>query len=259
MRPALLLLAAFTLSAQAPKQFDVATIKPNAENDRRILFRILPGGGFSATGITAKLLIAQAYNVKDFQISGGPGWISTDRFDIQAKAEGLPERLPPEVFRPYLQSLLEERFQLQIRRESKEMPVYALVLTKGTHKMKVSEGPAGPGPGRQMMRMGRGQMNLQGATMGALANALSQQLGRPVIDKTGLSETFDIELHWTAEPGQGGGPLGNGPAPEAAAAGETSGPSLFTAIQDVLGLRLEAAKGPVENLIVDRISKPTEN
>jgi uncharacterized protein (TIGR03435 family) len=260
IRPTVLFaLAAASLFAQ--KTFEVATIKPNAENDNRVMFRILPGGGFSATGATLRMLITQAYNIKDFQVTGGPGWLATDRFDVNAKAEATTERVSPETFRPMLQSLLDERFLLKFHKETKEMPVYALVAGKGPHKMKAAETPAGSDPQRrQMMRIGRGQANLQGTTMAGLAQLLSQQLGRPVIDKTGIQGAFDVELRWTPEPGQGGGPFGGAPPPpEAIAQSDNSGPSIFTAIQEQLGLKLDSTKGPVEIMIIDSATKPTEN
>jgi bla regulator protein blaR1 len=261
LRPTVILaLAAASLFAQ--KSFEVASIKPNAENDHRVMFRILPGGGFSATGTNLRMLIMQAYNVKDFQVTGGPGWMISDRYDVNAKAEATTERVSPDTFRPMLQSLLAERFQLKFHKETKEMPVYALVAGKGPHKMKASETPAGANPQqRQMMRIGRGQANLQGTTMAGLAQLLSQQLGRPVIDKTGIQGTFDVEMHWTPEPGQGGGPFGGGapPPPDAIAQSDTSGPSIFTAVQEQLGLKLDSTKGPVEIMVIDSASKPTEN
>ena len=260
LRPTVLFaLAAASLFAQ--KTFEVATIKPNAENDHRVMFRILPGGGFSATGANLRMLITQAYNVKDFQVTGGPGWLATDRFDVNAKAEATTERVSPDTFRPMLQSLLAERFLLKFHKETKEMPVYALVAGKGPHKMKAAETPAGGAPQqRGMMRIGRGQANLQGVNMAGLVQLLSQQLGRPVIDKTGIEGAFDVELRWTPEPGQGGGPFGGAPPPpEAIAQSDSSGPSIFTAIQEQLGLKLDSTKGPVEIMIIDSATKPTEN
>lgn len=247
-------------AAWAQQTFDVATIKPNADNDHRVMFRIMPGGGFSVTGTNLKMLIMQAYDVKDFQITGGPGWVTSDRWDVNAKAEGLPARVPQETLRPMLQALLAERFQLKLRKETKEMPAYALVPGKSPHKLKASEPTAAAGPQqRQMMRIGRGQANLQGATMAALAQLLSQQLGRPVVDKTGITGNFDIEMHWTPEPGQGGGPFGGPPPPDAITSSDTSGPTLLTAIQEQLGLKLESQRGPVDIFIIDSVSKPTEN
>ncbi|MBI2686546.1 MAG: TIGR03435 family protein [Acidobacteria bacterium] len=244
-------------AAFSQKSFDVATIKPNAGNDQRAMVRVQPGG-LSATGINVRFLMMQAFDIRDFQIIGGPGWITTDRYDINAKAEGLPDRVPPEILRPMMEALLVERFGLKYHRESKELPVYALVAGKGPHKMKAAAS-AGGEP-RQMFRMGRGQATLQGATMAAVAQTLSQQLGRKVIDKTGIDGRFDIELHWTPEPGQGGGPFGPPPpgTPDAITSSD-SGPSIFSAVQEQLGLKLESQKGPVDVIVVDSVSKPTEN
>jgi bla regulator protein blaR1 len=251
-----LLLVALTLSAQ--KSFDVATIKPNGENDHRVMIRMRPGGGFSATGMNLRTLIMQAYNVRGYQITGGPDWMNTDRYDVNAKAEGLPERVTPEMLRPMLQSLLADRFQLKLHKETKEMPVYALVNGKGPHKLKTSE--SGGAEARNMMRIGPGQATLTGTTMAGLAQALAQPLGRPVNDKTGIEGKFDIDIRWTPEPGQGFGPFGTaGPPPEAIAASDASGPSIFTAVQEQLGLKLDSGKGPVEIIVIDSAAKPTEN
>jgi uncharacterized protein (TIGR03435 family) len=175
-----------------------------------------------------------------------------------------------------LKNLLEERFQLKTHTESKEMPVYSLVQGKGGPKLKVSDAPppmpAGAaglaGGGRpQMMRMGRGQIHAMGVTMKAFAQQLSQMLGRPVTDNTGLDGYYDIELDYAPESGgQGGGGtmVGAGgpppPPPGALPPADTSnGPSIFTALQEKLGLKLESGKGPVDILVIDSIAKPTEN
>jgi uncharacterized protein (TIGR03435 family) len=115
------------------------------------------------------------------------------------------------------------------------------------------------GPGNRQFRMGRGQINAAGATMAILAQQLGQQLGRKVIDKTGLEGAFDVELNWTPEPGQGMGPLGGPPPGAVLPQTDSAGPTLFTAVQEQLGLRLESAKGPVTVIVIDSISKPTEN
>jgi len=258
-RSCLFLLLTLAVSAQQPA-FDVASIKPNAANDHRIMFRMAPGGAFTVTGANLRMLIMQAYDVKDFQITGGPAWLASDRWDINAKAEGLPAQVPRATMQTMMQGLLADRFQLKLHKDSKELPAYALVAGKGPHKMKASEAPAGGGERRQMFRMGRGQANLQAANMAAVANFLSQQLGRPVVDKTGITGEFDIEMHWTPEPGQGGGPFGGAPPPpEAIASSDNSGPSLLTAVQEQLGLKLETQKLPVPILVIDSVSKPTEN
>ena len=266
------LLLPFSLPGQqaAPQAFEVISIKPNAAADNRVMIRMAPGGRFTATGVPVRVLISQAFNVRDFQITGGPGWLSSDRFDVNAKApDGVGERVPPEILRPMLQAMLVEPFQLKTHTESKEMPVYSLVQGKGGPKLKVSEtppptGPGGGGPGGrpQMMRMGRGQLSANGGTMKAFAQQLSQILGRPVTDNTGLDGFYDIELEFTPEPGQGGGGPGGGgvpPPPGAIPQSDTNGPSIFTAVQEKLGLKLESSKGPVDILVIDSISKPTEN
>lgn len=124
-------------TAAAPQSFEVASIKPSAGDGRSVRIGISPGGRYNASGVSVKLLIQQAYDVRDFQISGGPSWLSSERYDIVAKAE--TPNLTREQVRVLLQSLLAERFQLRLHRESKEMPVYALVVGKNGHKLHKSE------------------------------------------------------------------------------------------------------------------------
>jgi uncharacterized protein (TIGR03435 family) len=246
--------------AAGQQAFEVASIKPNAANDNRAMIGMQPGGRFVATGITVKFLIGMAYNLRDFQISGGPGWITAERFDINAKPpEGSPARIPPEQIREMVKALLTERFQLKTRTESKEMPVYSLVVAKNGPKVKPAAAPAEGRGGPGMIRMGRGQLDGNGMAMASLANQIATQVGRPVIDKTGLAGQYDIKLEWTPEPGHGGGPFGGPPPPDALPPADSNGPTIFTAVQEQLGLRLEPAKGPVETLVIESISRPTEN
>lgn len=254
--PLFVLACAISHAQEMPKAFDVASIKPNASSDNRVMVRVQPGGGFSASGMTLKQLMLQAYNVREFQITGGPGWISSDRYDINAKAEGLPDRVAPDQMRPLLRNLIEDRFKLKTHTESKEMPIYALVPAKSGHKLKVSEAGDGPGP---MIRIGRGQINGKSMPMSLLVQQLSGQLGRKVVDQTGLTGAYEILLEWTPEPGQGGGVFGGPPAPDAIQAVDTSSPTIFTALQEQLGLRLEPQKGPVEIIVIDSVEKPSEN
>jgi bla regulator protein BlaR1 len=235
-----------------PKEFEVASIKPSAPSGpmNRIRVEMAPGGRFNASNITVKFLIQQAYGVKDFQITGGPGWINSERYDLVAKADGDVGRA--EQLRPLIQKLLADRFQLTIHRDTKELPIYALVVGKNGPKFKESEA-SGPGPN---IRMGRGLINGQGMGMDMLASQLSNPLGRTVLDRTGLKGRYDIKLEFTPEEGAGRGP---GDGPEAAPPPDTTGPSLFTALQEQLGLKLESSKGPVEIIVIDRIEKPTEN
>jgi uncharacterized protein (TIGR03435 family) len=240
-----------SLTAQS---FEVASVRPNASTDHRVSIQIQPGGRFIATGIPVRALIGMAYNVRDFQITGGPSWMHDDRYDINAKAEDSGDRLTMEQMRPMLKALLAGRFGMKAHEESKEMPVYELVAAKAGHKLVASQG----GGNDRQFRMGRGQINAKGVTMEGLAQQIAQQVGRKVIDKTGIEGAYDVELNWTPEPGQGFGPFG-GPPPGALPQADSSGPSIFTALQEQLGLRLDSAKGPVPVVVIDSISKPTEN
>lgn len=238
-----------------PKEFDVASIKPAEPGTRGVRLQMTPGGGFNAKNVTAKFLIQQAYGVRDFQISGGPSWITSEHYDINAKAEGATST---EQLRPLIQALLADRFHLTIHRDTKELPMYALVAGKNGPKLKESSAAPAPGPGReQMMRMGRGLIDGQGMSMTVFAAQLAQQLGRSVTDKTGLTGNYDIKLEWTPDESQS--PFPRDPAAEAAHPIDTTGPTVFTALQEQLGLKLESQKGAVEMIVIDRIEKATEN
>jgi bla regulator protein blaR1 len=257
----------------APSTFDVASIKPSNGDEHRVSIQLQPGGGLRTTGTTLKMLLTIAYDVRDFQISGGPGWINSDRFDIVAKSERSsepedaltnPRKLTDDQFktvqeqmRQKLQALLADRFQLTLHHETREQPVYALVVGKNGSKLqeaKEADGPRG-------LRMGRGQLTGSAAPLQLLVNSLSNQLGRPVIDRTGLNGKYDFKLEWTPDPGQSGGPFGGPPPPgvDAPPPPDPNGPSVFTAVQEQLGLRLESQKGPVDMLVIDRVEKPSEN
>lgn len=264
----------FSQSATAPLTFEVASIKPSGPDDHRTMIQMQPGGGVRTTGTTLKVLIGMAYDVRDFQISGGPGWIQADRFDISAKAEQaagaeLPDdprkmtdaqrQTVADQMRERLRGLLADRFHLTLHRETKEESVYALVIGKGGSKLQEAKAGEREGP-RGMMRMGRGQLSGQGVQLDMLTRTLSSQLGRPVIDRTGLQGNFDFKLEWTPDPGQAAGPFGGGPpGADAPPPPDPNGASIFTAVQEQLGLRLESQKGPVEMLVIDRVEKPSEN
>jgi bla regulator protein blaR1 len=264
-----ILLSSIPASAQPQQklEFEVASIKPNASGEHGMRMSISPGR-LMAKNVTAKLLIMQAFNVKDFQISGGPAWIASDHFDLDAKTGGeegpSPAKLSPDQMKTksqeiqlMMQSLLSDRFKLKTHEDSKEAPVYALVVGKNGPKLKPAEGGA---EARQQMRMGRGQLTATKVTMDAFANQLSNNVGRTVVNKTGLNGEYDIDLEWTPDPGQGPGPFG-GPPPggEAPPPVDSSGPSIFTAVQEKLGLKLEGTKAPVKVIVIDSIDKPSEN
>jgi uncharacterized protein (TIGR03435 family) len=264
--------------------FEVASIKPNHSGEDKMGFRIQPGR-YTASGVPTKELIGFAYDVKDFQISGGPSWINSDRYDIDAKMEdsdvAAAKQLSPdereEQLRLRVQSLLRDRFNLKLSHETKELPVYALLVAKNGPKLQEAKpGDAYPngikGPdgrpmaiadrGAGLMMFRGGQLTGQEIPISGLARMLSHQLGREVIDKTGLTGKYSFTLKWTPDPGQSGMPMGPGGGPpptDNAPAPDASGPSLFTAIQEQLGLKLESTKGPVEILVIDHIEKPSEN
>jgi uncharacterized protein (TIGR03435 family) len=269
-------------SDAAKPAFEVASIKPSTSADNRVMIGGSPGGHFTVTNATLKMIMGAAYRVRDFQIFGGPNWISTDRWNIEAKAEegsipppkGPPDPTVPDPLGLMVQSLLEDRFHLKIHRETRELPVYELRIAKSGSKVKLSPDqspekapePGSPPPpmplpggpvGRGSVRMGRGSLETNTGPMSLFIMGLSQQLGRPVIDKTGLKGFYDIKLQWTPDFGQGLIPPGGSePTPQA---GDASGPSIFTAVQEQLGLQLESAKGPVEVIVIDGVQKPTEN
>ncbi len=202
------------------------------------------------TCITLWGLIYNAYEVRSFQDHppGLPAWADRDRFDVEAKADDdtttVMQKLAIEkqekLTREMLQSLLTDRFKLRVHYESKVQPVYELVSARGGPKLKPLPAERKPGGGR----FGRGEITLHGRPVAVLAHFLSQFAGRTVIDKTGLAGNYDIDLKWTPEDQQG--------TPDA-------GPTIFTAIQEQLGLKLISTKGPVEVLVVDHVERPSDN
>jgi uncharacterized protein (TIGR03435 family) len=244
--------------AQQPDRpsYEVASVKPGDPNDRQV--RVAgQGGRFTVANASLKMLIGLAYGVQDHQISGGPNWLDSEKYNIEAKIDSAAVTAPgPDSAGRMLlmiQSLLGERFKLTVHRESKEEQVYELVVAKGGSKLK--EADTGK-QGRGARRPGRGQLTSMGAPISSLVNALSQQLGRSVIDKTGLTGGYDFELKWTPDPGETAGLFGG---PDAPPPPDPNGPSIFTALQEQLGLRLESAEGPVEILVIDHAEKPDAN
>jgi uncharacterized protein (TIGR03435 family) len=244
-------LLAFLMLAQS--QFDVVSVKPSAPDEHNsFMFRPLPGG-LRAAGVPLKMLIMESYDVKAFQVSGGPGWIATERWDILAKSDGVEGQIPLAQMRPALQAMLADRFQLKSHKETKEMPVYALVVEKNGLKMATHTGT------ERRFRPGDGSLIVKMGGTGALAAWLSRQLGRVVIDKTDLKGEYDYKLEWTPDPREGGPEsIGLPPEPPRPSA-QTNGPSIFTAIQEQLGLRLVSQKGPVEIVVIDSVERPSAN
>jgi uncharacterized protein (TIGR03435 family) len=244
---------------QEPKlAFEVASIKPGNSGDERSGFYLQPGGRLTASNVSLKRLISYAYDVRDHQIAKGPTWLDVDAFTVEAKPDSaftLPRGpLPPGPPSPaqsapsrrMMQSLLADRFQLAVHRESRELPVFELALAKGGSKLKSAAARQGLPDG--LLHGGRGQVEGIAVPMWVVTFMLTQEVGRSVIDKTGLGGHYDFELKWTPETARRESPDA---LPEL--------PSLFTALQEQLGLRLESAKGPVEIIVVDRAEKPDAN
>lgn len=260
-------------TAPAGPKFEVASIKPTAP-DEHFMFgvRPMPGGRISAANVTLKLLIETAYGLEDFQVFGGQGWIETARYNIEAKPDST---VGPNEWKEMLKNLLADRFQLAFHRETKDLPVYALVLAKkegklGPGMVESKEGgcaardpskPLGPpGPGQPPfcgnVLGGASQLTGTAATVGDMVPTLSRTVGRKVIDKTGLTGKYDITLKYTPDENQlATSTMPGAPPPPA----DASGPSLFTALQEQLGLKLEPQKASVEIYVIDRAEKPSDN
>src|SRR5215472_8597785 len=296
---ALLCAAAWAQTPGSPT-FEVASIKPAAPQEMgRMMVGMRGGPGtpdptqVTFTNMSLSGLATVAYGIRDYQLTA-PAWMDSTRFDVVAK---IPAGATKDDFKLMLQNLLAERFKLVVHQDSKEVPVYALLVGKNGSKLKESpkDGPAedpaaaGPSPGRgqigppprdkngfPILRGGRGNLMLMGpsgrlqtvgghVTVSQFAANLSGLLGRPVIDETGLKGEFDYQLEFTTEglalmrglpPPPPGAEGGRGPAVQAS----EPGPSIFTALQDQLGLKLETRKGPMDMIVVDSCEKsPTEN
>jgi uncharacterized protein (TIGR03435 family) len=246
----------------ARPEFVVASIKPSNANCC-VAYGVGNGKGGGKV-VTLKMLIGLAYQVQQFQISGGPGWISSDRFDVEGKSDEAKADFGQ--LRLMLQSLLEDRFKLKLHRETKESSVYALVVAKGGPKIKLSadqtspdvNGPAPPGagPNHGAVRLGAGTLIGNAVPLSRFATVLSPLLDRLAVDKTNLAGRFDIQLHWAPDAQESpDGPGGNSLPP----AGSSDDPSIFTAIQEQLGLRLESTRGPAEVIVIDHAEKPSQN
>jgi uncharacterized protein (TIGR03435 family) len=237
--------AAGRASAQAAPAFEVASIKPSDAFMNWSGFRPFEGGRFEGSHDTVKSMVAWAYEVPEFYVSGGAGWTGTDRFDIDGRADASTT---PKQMRAMLQTLLADRFQLALHRETKDTIVYQLVVAKGGPKLKESVSKSG-----FLKFAGRGQIEGTAINMTGLANYLQTLLGLAVVDKTGLAANYDFNLSWTPDEAQGGKP---GAQAIGGNAGDDTGPSVFTALQEQLGLRLESGKEPIQMLVIDRVEKP---
>ncbi len=268
----------------ASPTFEVASVKANKSGEGFIRFGLMPGGRFNAINAPVRELIRFAYNLQNFQIEGGPSWINSDRFDVTAKAEGDVPPTAPGTTGPIqlmMRALLAERFKLVVHNETKEVPIYALVLARPDGKLgpKIEVStvdcaalfaarrgggppPAPPVPGERPpcgLFMGMGSIAGGNSTMTQLAQVLGPRVNRIVVDKTGLKGQYGFNLDFTPDqmPNMPPGALPPGAIPLPPV--DPNGPSLFTALQEQLGLKLDSQRGPVETLVIDKIEQPTED
>lgn len=236
---------ALSSAAQPPLLFEVASIHPHRfAGDEPSDRRVLPGGRFVATATNVRTLLRIAFGTDDNRMSGAPGWIDSETFDINAATADHAEIKTPQQFQQVILSLLEDRFQLKFHREQKEGPVYWLELEKPGKfgpALKLSTPDSQPNMSTNSNGL-RTVMKASKMSMVDVAAVLRRQAGRPVEDHTGLNGNFDFQIEW---------------APEATA--DSADPSLFTVLKEQLGLKLRPAKGTTEILIIDQISHPSAN
>lgn len=244
---ALLLLSTVALAANAqPPAFEVASIKPNRSLGGMSSIH-LSKGRVSMENVSLKKVMLNAYGIPDDReyMIDGPGWLATERFDIDAT---FPGDSPLAQVRQMMQTLLAERFKLTLHRETRQLPMYSLVISKNGLKIHPVE------DGQSRTSSGPGRLEATKITMQKLADLLAHSVGFPVIDSTGVQGVFDFTLQWSPDE------AARTAITDGNEAAGTAGPSIFTALQEQLGLRLASEKAPVEILIVDHIEKaPTEN
>ena len=267
--------------AQAPDPkavltYEAASVKPNKSGVQGSSIRRFPGGRLQATNMPLRALITFAYQLQPFQLVEDPGWIRNETFDIVAKMEGDPPPVMPgsgpDPHMVAMRTLLAERFKLAVHRETRQMDIYELVLARPDGKLgpalkpttqdcaamlAAARGgpPPGPAPGPNSpvvcgIRGLPGRLVAGAMPMALLASNLSGQVQRIVVDRTGLSGGWDFEITFAPER-----PLNPPPGVEFPAA-DPNAPSLFTAMQEQLGLKLQSTKGPVEVLVVERVEQP---
>jgi bla regulator protein blaR1 len=255
-----------SLMGQSPATFEVASVRRDDPLNPGTSIHFQPGGGIKIAGASLRSLILFAYDLRDFQLSGTKGWMNSERYVILAKGtidDGADDfrrmndrqnAAMAALIRKRMQALLAERFQLAVHTQTKELPLYALVVAKGGHKLQPNNAPDGSSQG---MSAGRGMLKGTRVSPEFIAQALAGSTGRIVRDETGLTGFYDFKMEWT--------PDGPAVAPDKAAdkaeerAAALVGPTIYTALQEQLGLKLEAKKGPVDILIVDHAERPSEN
>jgi uncharacterized protein (TIGR03435 family) len=248
----LLSIPVFSQSEAKPLSFEVADVKVNKSGEARMAVDMQGGGKFTMHNVPMSVMVMFPYHTRPDAVTGGPGWLGSDRFDIVAKAA---QTAPPDDLRRMLQNLLAERFKLVVHQEQKMIPAYALIVGTSGQKLRASEAAlltdqrCVPDEGA----VGQKHIDCQHMTMAALADQLQEQSPRDfdvvVVDQTGLNGAFDFKLDWT-------------PAIRGAAASTdpSAGPTVFEAVAEQLGLKLESRKLPLPVIVIDRVERvPLEN
>jgi len=239
-RAVLALMAVLGLPPQAADTFDIVAIHHSQIDSVNTRIDMQKGGHLVVLNASLKTLIRNAYGILPFQLANEPKWIESDKFDINAK-NATSQDITQDSLKPLLQGLLAERFHLKVHWETREMPIYALVVEKDGPKFQ----PYVDAPQHGMNTSKRpGKVNMRGTDvpMTELASNLGNQLGRFVVDETGLPGHYDFVVHWDPEQTT-----------------DSTEPSLFTALHEQLGLKLESKKGPMQMLVIDNAEKPSEN
>jgi uncharacterized protein (TIGR03435 family) len=250
-------LSSFFLSsalAQSPRlAFEAATIKPSKSDSNSVGNRFGPELA-TWTNATLGVLIENSYRLREYQIMSAPDWVNADRWDINARANGattFPQKMT------MTRTLIEERFHLKYHMETRQLPVYILSAIKGGPKFQPPSDDDQPA-GVKIRGGVKSAIIFHKIDVSLFPDYLSGELNIPVIDKVGLKGIQDFALEWSPVPNEGNFAVRNNdgappPSPDA------SGPTIFTAIQEQLGLKLESSKGPVEVLVIDSVERPTEN
>lgn len=235
---------------QAAPAFDVVSVKPHTSDDGRMMMTMQPGGRLVAINVPLRLVIRTAFNVQNDQIVGAPDWLDTDRFDINAKAA---DDIRPEQIAPMVQALLAHRFNLTTHGDMREVPVFALQRVRRDDSLgaalRSTDCPAlevdlnQPKPCANISN-GVNFLTMRGAPIAVFAQYLAPYVNRVVVDRTGLDGRYDIVLKWS---------------PEQQQTPKDDLPSLFTALQEQLGLKLESSKGMVDVLVIDSVERPTRD
>jgi uncharacterized protein (TIGR03435 family) len=234
--------AVYGQSVAAP-QFEVASVKPSNAEPGSASGIYTGHGRLDAHNVTLKRCIMGAYGVGPHEVSGGPTWLDTDRFDILAKADRPVN--DDAVLMVMLQGLLAERFQLAVQRETRIIPAYVLGVGKNGPRLEKAEG--GEGSTNSTSNNRRMSIDARHTDLDSFARILARQMNMPVVNQTGLPGMFNFKLHWSPDDAR------------LAPAGDTDEPSIFTAIQEQLGLRLRSATAPVTILIIAHAERPTQN